>query len=59
MWLIHLPVGDLAESLRRVEEVGGKIIKATRGAGRGVCTYAAVQDPVGVCLALVPGGATP
>jgi predicted enzyme related to lactoylglutathione lyase len=28
--MIYLPVGDLAESLRRVEEEGGKVIK-TRG----------------------------
>ncbi|KAA3612958.1 MAG: VOC family protein [Planctomycetota bacterium] len=53
-WLIYLPVGDLAESLRRVEDEGGTIIKATQGAdGESVC--AVIQDPVGACLALVPG----
>ncbi len=54
VWMIYLPVGDLAESLRRVPEEGGKIIKATRGTD-GEYAFAAVQDPVGACLALVPG----
>jgi len=54
IWMIYLPVGDLAESLRRVREGGGKVIKATRGTdGKYAC--AVVQDPVGACLALVPG----
>jgi predicted enzyme related to lactoylglutathione lyase len=54
VWIIYLPVGDLAESLRRVEEEGGKIVKANKG-GDGAYTHAVIQDPVGVCLALVPG----
>ena len=54
VWMIALPVGDLAESLRFVEEGGGKIIEATQG-NDGEYTYAAIQDPVGACLALVPG----
>jgi len=54
VWMIYLPVGDLAESLRRVPEEGGKIIKATRRTD-GEYASAAVQDPVGACLALVPG----
>ncbi|MDH4070920.1 MAG: VOC family protein [Ignavibacteria bacterium] len=54
VWMIYLPVGDLAESLRRVREEGGKVLKATRG-NDGEYAYAAVQDPVGACLALVPG----
>ncbi|MCP4548059.1 MAG: VOC family protein [bacterium] len=54
IWMIYLPVGDLAEGLRRVQEEGGKIIKATRG-NDGEYAYAVVQDPVGACLALVPG----
>ena len=54
IWMIFLPVGDLAESLHRVEEGGGKVIKATRG-NDGEYAYAVVQDPVGACLALVPG----
>ena len=54
IWMIYLPVGDLDESLRRVREGGGEVIKATRG-GDGEYAYAVVQDPVGACLALVPG----
>ena len=54
VWMIYLPVGDLAESLRRVGEGGGKVIKATRGTD-GEYAYAVIQDPVGACLALLPG----
>ncbi len=54
IWMIYLPVGDLAESLRRVRDGGGKIIKETTGADGGYA-YAVVQDPVGASLALVPG----
>lgn len=50
-WMIYLPVGDLEESLRRVKEEGGKVLKATRGSD-GAYSYAAIQDPVGACLAL-------
>ena len=51
IWLIYLPVGDLDESLRRVREGGGKILKEMRGTD-GEYAYAVVQDPVGACLAL-------
>lgn len=54
VWMLYLPVGDIAESLRRVEEEGGKLVKATRG-DDGTYVYAAVQDPAGVYLALMPG----
>ena len=54
MWMIYLPVGDLTESVRRVREEGGRIIKATRGSD-GEYTCAVVQDLVGAHLALVPG----
>ena len=54
VWMLYLPVGDLAESLRRVREGGGKIVKETTGADEGYAS-AIVQDPVGVSLALVPG----
>lgn len=53
VWMIYLPVGDIDESLRRVEEEGGRIIRSTRG-DDGKYAYAAVEDPVGVALALVP-----
>jgi len=54
VWMIYLPVGDLSESLRRVSEGGGKVIKATRGTD-GEYAFAVIQDPVGACLALMPG----
>jgi uncharacterized protein len=54
VWMLYLPVGDLAESLRRVEEEGGKVVTATQGED-GEYAYAAVQDPVGAYLALMPG----
>ncbi len=53
IWMIYLPVGDLAESVRRVQEEGGKIIKTTRG-NDGEYASAVVQDLVGAYLALVP-----
>ena len=54
VWLIYLPVGDLAESLRRVREGGGKVLKATRGTD-GELAHAVIQDPVGACLGLMAG----
>jgi uncharacterized protein len=54
VWMIYLPVSDLAESLRRVQEDGGKVLTAMEGE-KGEYLYAAVQDPVGACLALIPG----
>lgn len=54
IWLIYLPVGDLAESLRRVPEEGGRVIRATEGTD-GTCTSAVVQDPAGAYLVLVTG----
>jgi predicted enzyme related to lactoylglutathione lyase len=54
VWMIYLPVDDLAESLRRVGEEGGKVIKTLREKD-GEYVYAAVQDPVGAYLALTPG----
>lgn len=52
VWMLYLPVGDLAESVRRVVDEGGAVIKTVQDEdGRSV--YAAVQDPVGAYLALV------
>ncbi len=50
VWLIHLPVDDLVESLRRVSAGGGEVIKEYTEA-----EYAVVRDPVGVYLALQAG----
>lgn len=53
IWIIYLPVGDLSESLRRVQEEGGKII--SQHGTNGEHAYAVIQDPVGVYLALASG----
>jgi uncharacterized protein len=53
VWIIYLPVGGLAESLRRVPEEGGRIIKAMKGED-GKYGYAVVQDLVGAYFALIP-----
>jgi predicted enzyme related to lactoylglutathione lyase len=53
VWMIYLPVGDLAQSIGRVQEEGGKVVKAMHGKD-GEYVYAAVQDPVGAHLALIP-----
>lgn len=53
VWMLYLPVGDIAESLRRVEAEGGRIIKASKNKD-GKYVYAAVQDPLGVAFALAP-----
>src|SRR5690606_19485410 len=52
VWMIYLPVGDLAESVRRVEEERGKVLKIARDE-HGAYVYAAIQDPVGAHFGLV------
>jgi len=54
VWLICLPVGDLAESLGRVAEGDGEVVQARQGSD-GEYVYAVVRDPVGACLALLQG----
>lgn len=54
VWMIYIPVGDLSESIRRVSEEGGKIVKSPRGSD-GEHSYAVVQDPVGGYVTLCPG----
>lgn len=54
VWMIYLPVGDLAESLRLVDEEGGEVMKTVKGKD-GKYVYAVVRDPVGVHFALAPG----
>lgn len=51
VWMIYLPVGDLAESVRRVKQGGGTVLKKVRNAD-GKHAYAAIRDPVGAALAL-------
>lgn len=51
VWMIYLPVGDLEESVRRVEEEDGTVLRAVRDSS-GKCIYAAIQDPAGAVLGL-------
>ena len=50
VWLLDLPVGDLAESLKQVQAAGGEIVRETSA------THAIVRDPVGVHFALQANG---
>lgn len=50
VWLIHLPVDDFVESLRRVDEGGAQVIQEFSDP-----KCAVVRDPVGVYLALQAG----
>lgn len=54
VWLIYLPVGDLTESLRRVENEGGTVVKTMTG-DDGQVMVAVVRDPVGAFVALTAG----
>jgi len=54
VWMHYLPVGDLEESVRRVEDEGGEVVKTTSGSD-GKLEVAVVKDPVGVCFALAAG----
>lgn len=54
VWMIYLPVGDIEESLRRVEQGGGKVLHASRGSD-GSCATAVIEDPVGVHFAIAAG----
>lgn len=54
VWIIYMTVGDLAESLRRVEEEGGRVITSMQDED-GAYAYAVIQDPIGVYVGLMPG----
>jgi predicted enzyme related to lactoylglutathione lyase len=54
VWLLYLPVGDLAVSLDRVTEEGGAVLRVSKNED-GAPVYAVVRDPVGAWFALVPG----
>ena len=53
VWLLYLPVGDLAESLRRVGAEGGEVVRQRTGEDDGH-PYAVIRDPVGAFVALTP-----
>jgi Predicted enzyme related to lactoylglutathione lyase len=47
VWILSLPVSDFDESLRRVREAGGKVVRIVNEQ-----RHAVIQDPVGVYIAL-------
>jgi predicted enzyme related to lactoylglutathione lyase len=49
-WLIYIVVADLADSLRKCESNGGKILSGPRSEGGG--KIAVIQDPAGAVCAL-------
>lgn len=46
-WLIRLPVDDLSESLRQIQNLGGSVLMEAS-----MAQYVVIQDPIGVCIAL-------
>ena len=51
-WLVYFAVSDLQASLRRVEKLGGRIVRPASDMGSfGV--YAVIQDPSGAVAALI------
>lgn len=50
-WLIYIFVENLDESARHCQELGGKIISASKGMG-GLGRYCVIQDPAGAVAAL-------
>ncbi len=50
VWLVYLTVADIAASLARVQELGGKVLAQTRSSSGG--HYAVIEDPAGAVCAL-------
>lgn len=53
VWLLHLPVGDVAESLRRLEASGGRFLHRGHAAVDPAVPTATIEDLVGACVVLV------
>lgn len=51
-WLIYIVVEDLERSVARCEELGGRVLVASKGFG-GQGRYCVIQDPAGAVAALV------
>jgi len=50
VWLVYITVADVAEAMRKVEELGGTILRAPSEPGPG--TFAVIRDPAGAVCAL-------
>jgi uncharacterized protein len=51
VWLVYIVVADLDESLRRLAERGGKVLKPAGSAGP-MGRFSIIQDPAGAVAAL-------
>ena len=49
-WIVYITVENLDDSVRRCEELGGKILAGPKGAGGG--RYCVIEDPAGAVAAL-------
>ena len=49
VWILHLPVGDLVESLKRVNQYGGTVVQEYTADGT---HHAVIRDAIGVHLAI-------
>jgi uncharacterized protein len=54
-WLVHVNVADIAASVKRCLELGGKVLKEMRGED-GTYYYVVIQDPAGAFLSLTRAG---
>ena len=50
-WIVYIVVENLAESLKRVRELGGEVIDGPRTMGSN--TFAAIRDPAGAVCGLI------
>ena len=50
-WLVYISVADVAESARRCEELGGKVVDGPRSMGE--MTFCVIQDPAGAVATLI------
>ena len=51
VWLVHITVDDLDESVRRCESLGGKVRSAIRHMGA-MGRFCVIEDPAGAVAAL-------
>jgi predicted enzyme related to lactoylglutathione lyase len=51
-WILYFNVKDPGESVRRCQELGGKVLRE-QGDGEGNLVYALIQDPAGAVVALM------
>lgn len=50
-WIVYINVADVAESIKKCKELGGKILKESKNS-EGLFQYALLEDPFGAVLAV-------